>query len=215
MQARRRVLYEVRWLMKRTHIVTIILCSLLFASLAGNVYLFRQTDIGLYSRLSTSCDGAELDQIVLTEQSTRLRESNFDWRTKNATVLMVLSGRDKQCNEVLKAIERLLTFDIDVDAYDDAGRTALHYAAMVDNERAFSLLLQVGARLSHADRSGLTVMDVIVSRDSVKIAEYLTSQHAAGHSSEYSHAITDALARWGHSESRTYIKLKAAFSSVK
>ena len=62
--------------------------------------------------------------------------------------------------EALRLVEQLLMHDIDVDAVDRRGRTAMHEAARLAKNTLIEVLADYGADVSVADGRGLTPLDV-------------------------------------------------------
>ncbi|SVA18291.1 uncharacterized protein METZ01_LOCUS71145, partial [marine metagenome] len=63
-------------------------------------------------------------------------------------------------DEALKLVEVLMRRDIDLDAVDRRGRTAMHGAARLAKNRFIEVLASHGAEVSAADARGLTPLDV-------------------------------------------------------
>lgn len=67
--------------------------------------------------------------------------------------------------EDVASLDRLLALrhtrrDIELDAVDDLGRTALHYASLYRIEGAADRLIRAGASLQIRDRCGATPIDL-------------------------------------------------------
>lgn len=79
--------------------------------------------------------------------------------------------------EDLAGLDRLLGLrhthrDIEVDATDDLGRTALHYASLYRTEGAAERLIRAGASLQVRDRCGATPIDLFFDgEDDRQLAE--------------------------------------------
>ena len=63
-------------------------------------------------------------------------------------------------DEALKLVELLMRREIDLDAVDRRGRTAMHGAARLAKNRLIEVLASHGAEVSAADARGFTPLDV-------------------------------------------------------
>lgn len=71
----------------------------------------------------------------------RNRQTTVNARMHDGTTPLILAAR----LDIEGIVEQLLNGDADVNAADDNGKTALHWAASVNNVDASILLLQHGA----------------------------------------------------------------------
>lgn len=77
-------------------------------------------------------------------------------------------------------IEKLLQQkDCGVDFQDRDGRTALHYAALYDNQPIVELLLQSGANANMADHEGWTPLMVAVNANAFTTTQILLQHQAS------------------------------------
>jgi hypothetical protein len=76
---------------------------------------------------------------------------------------------------LVDVVEQLLSLGADVNASDTYGRTALHYASMLGNERLVLSLLAAGADVFAKDHSGLCAKDWSVMQHSTVIRDILSA----------------------------------------
>jgi hypothetical protein len=69
------------------------------------------------------------------------------------------TGRFKNENDIIEAIDILLAQGIDINATDDRGRTALHGAALMGYDDVVAALVDRGADLTITDREGFSPLD--------------------------------------------------------
>jgi len=89
------------------------------------------------------------------------------------TALMLASGLGRNLSafadeyaseaQMLEAVKLLLDQHVDVNAVNDGGQTALHFAAL-SMDSVVELLAKSGAKLDIADRQGRTPMDMANGR---------------------------------------------------
>ncbi|CAH0401142.1 unnamed protein product [Chilo suppressalis] len=77
---------------------------------------------------------------------------------------------DRDATEALKA---LIEYGCPIDAVDECGQTALHYAALCGHIKSTQILLNAGATL-HEDEEGCTPLDVAADNEIRKILEGAT-----------------------------------------
>lgn len=61
-------------------------------------------------------------------------------------------------------VERLLIAGANINAKDDAGKSALHWAANAQNKNTLQLLIEKGANLAAVDNAGTSVLDALFER---------------------------------------------------
>ena len=82
-------------------------------------------------------------QILLRNRSTNLNARTFD-----GTTPMILASR----TAVEGMVEDLINAEADLNAMDEYGKTALHWASAVNNTEATLVLLQHGANRDAQDQ---------------------------------------------------------------
>ena len=82
-------------------------------------------------------------QILLRNRST-----NLNAKTHDGTTPMILAAR----LAIEGLVEELINADADINAMDEYGKTALHWAAAVNNSEATRVLLQHGANRDAQDQ---------------------------------------------------------------
>lgn len=78
----------------------------------------------------------------------RNRSTNLNARQHDGTTPMILAAR----LAMEGMVEELINADADINAIDDLGKTALHWAASVNNADATLILLQQGANRDAQDQ---------------------------------------------------------------
>jgi hypothetical protein len=78
-----------------------------------------------------------------------------DWRVRGATPLMYVARSKRARGEIEYIVTFLLHAGADIEATDDAGRTALHYAIEEQQATMALVLIRAGAKWdhSHSDRA--------------------------------------------------------------
>ncbi len=112
-----------------------------------------------------------------------------------ATILMAKSQSGD-----LQWVEDLLSRSVEVDATDDAGQTALIYAAGAGRDKVAARLIKGGAKVDLADKDGSTALMFAAQAGHVQVAKTLLTAGARA-SVRGAHGLTalDFATRAGHS----------------
>jgi len=94
-------------------------------------------------------------------------------RSKNAELQRAARGGD------LQEVQALITRGASVNAKDDRGRTALHWASKKGHVEVVRVLLRCGARIDSLDEEGRTPAILAMENDRTPVVEYLAAQGAA------------------------------------
>ncbi|PWT97908.1 MAG: hypothetical protein C5B51_30345, partial [Terriglobia bacterium] len=86
----------------------------------------------------------------------------------HSTVLMSAAGQNfnketgtgGEQNDAIEAIRMLIARRVDVNAANDLGQTAMHFAAQKGSEKVIEFLAENGARLDPKDKRGKTPLDI-------------------------------------------------------
>jgi len=85
--------------------------------------------------------------VIFAQILLRNRATNLNARTHDGTTPLILAAR----LAIEGMVEDLITADADINAADNSGKTALHWAAAVNNVDAVSILLAHGANRDAQD----------------------------------------------------------------
>lgn len=91
---------------------------------------------------------------------------------------------------LVDVVERLLALGADVNSSDAYGRTSLHYASMLGNERLVLSLLAAGADVFAKDHSGLCAKDWSVMQHSTGIHDILSAVESMSNAINSSNSLT-------------------------
>ena len=80
--------------------------------------------------------------------------------------------------QMLEAVKLLLERHVDVNAVNEGGQTALHFAAL-SMDSVVELLVRSGAKLDIADRQGRTPMDMALGKGGPGRAGQAAALHGA------------------------------------
>ncbi len=112
-----------------------------------------------------------------TRSGTGHSNNNIGIETENQ------SRREKSLLELTESgdaagVEKLLKVDIDLNAADDSGRTALHAAAVSGDADIAAILLIRGAKIDPVDDLGRTPLLLAVQNGNAEVAELLAARQA-------------------------------------
>jgi ankyrin repeat protein len=97
------------------------------------------------------------------------RGANPKYTTQNhSTVLMAAAGQNfnketgtgGEQKDAIEAIKMLLARGVDVNAANDLGQTAMHFAAQKGSEKVIEFLAESGAKIDARDKRGKTPLDI-------------------------------------------------------
>ncbi len=97
------------------------------------------------------------------------RGANPKYTTQNhSTVLMAAAGQNfnketgtgGEQKDAIEAIRMLIAKGVDVNAANDLGQTALHFAAQKGSEKVIEFLAENGAKIDAKDKRGKTPLDI-------------------------------------------------------
>ena len=87
----------------------------------------------------------------------RNRDTKLDTKTNDGTTPLILA-----CRLAIEGmVEDLINAEADINASDDSGKTALHWAAAVNNVEAVQILLKHGANIDIQDNKVTTSLYII------------------------------------------------------
>lgn len=118
---------------------------------------------------AVAADAQGVFQILLRNRST-----NLNARTLDSTTPMILAAR----LAIEGMVEELINADADINAMDDYGKTALHWAAAVNNAEATLVLLQHGANRDAQDQKDETPLFLAAREGSFETAKILLDHYA-------------------------------------
>ncbi|KAL7990454.1 hypothetical protein Chor_013884 [Crotalus horridus] len=87
---------------------------------------------------------------------------------------LLMISKSKQNEHLIKMLLRAGAY---VNAQDDSGRTALHYACEMKNQSIIPLLIEAGADLSIKDKVWKTNLDGETPLDIVRRLKFLNIEH--------------------------------------
>ena len=85
------------------------------------------------------------------------------------------------CSNALKAVEQLITLNVDINKADEDGVTPLMYAACKNNQKITTILLQNGADINAKDKTGKTFIDYVKIFDKRNLLEIINNRLKANH----------------------------------
>lgn len=89
------------------------------------------------------------------------------------------------CSNALKAVQQLITLNVDINKADEDGITPLMYAACKNNQTITTILLQNGADINAKDKNGKTFVDYVKILDKRSLLEIIDNRLKANHPQDF------------------------------
>lgn len=89
------------------------------------------------------------------------------------------------CSNALKAVQQLITLNVDINKADEDGITPLMYAACKNNQTITTILLQNGADINAKDKNGKTFVDYVKILDKRNLLEIIDNRLKANHPQDF------------------------------